>query len=48
MVLPVLRASERTLDVLVRARAGAYGLGFQDLRRELEAATLDLCSNTSR
>ena len=47
VVLPLLRASERTLDVMVRARAGAYRIGFAELRRELESKAQELCCSGS-
>lgn len=41
-VLPGLRAADAGLDVLIRARPGAYGAGFDALRRELVELTRDL------
>jgi len=46
-VLPRLRAAERSLDVLVRARPGAYDLAFQELRTELIRLTERLCCDAS-
>lgn len=43
-VLPRLRASGRSLDLLVRARAEAYDASFQVLRSELVDFTEGLCS----
>ena len=43
-VLPRLRDQGLTLDVLVRARREAYGVGFRTLRDELQSMTEDLCS----
>ena len=45
-VLPRLREQGLALDVLVRARREAYGVGFRTLRDELQSVTEDLCSNT--
>ena len=44
-VLPRLREQGMALDVLVRARPEAYGVGFRTLRDELQAMTEDLCSD---
>jgi ribonuclease P protein component len=44
-VLPRLTEQGMTLDVLVRARREAYGVGFRTLKDELQAVTEDLCSN---
>ncbi len=44
-VLPRLREHGMALDVLVRARREAYGVGFRTLRDELQAVTEDLCSD---
>lgn len=42
--LPLLRERGRALDVLVRARAEAYGASFAELRTELLTAVEALCS----
>ncbi len=44
-VLPRLRDSGMTLDVLVRARREAYLVGFRTLKDELQSITEDLCSD---
>ncbi len=44
-VLPRLMEQGMTLDVLVRARREAYGVGFRTLKDELQSVTEDLCSN---
>ena len=44
-VLPRLREQGLALDVLVRARREAYGVGFRRLRDELQSMTEDLCSD---
>ena len=44
-VLPRLTEQGMTLDVLVRARREAYGVGFRTLKDELQSVTEDLCSN---
>ena len=44
-VLPRLREQGLTLDVLVRARREAYGVGFRKLSDELQSMTEDLCSD---
>ena len=44
-VLPRLRERGLTLDVVVRARREAYGVGYRRLSDELESLTEDLCSN---
>ena len=43
-VLPALSEHGRAFDVLIRARRGAYSVGFHKLRKELEALTEMLCS----
>lgn len=43
-VLPRLRDAGLEMDVLVRARAGAYGVGFDRLKEELLSVTEELCS----
>ena len=43
-VLPRLTEQGMTLDVLVRARREAYGVGFRTLKDELQSVTEDLCS----
>ncbi len=45
-VLPRLREHGLALDVLVRARREAYGVGFRTLKDELQSVTEDLCSKT--
>ena len=47
VLLPLLRASECAVDVLVRAGASAYDLGFTELKRELESIAPELCSSVS-
>ncbi len=42
-VLPRLREKGMALDVLVRARPEAYGVGFRSLRDELQKMTEELC-----
>ncbi len=44
-VLPRLSEQGLVLDVLVRARREAYGVGYRRLSDELESMTEDLCSN---
>ncbi len=44
-VLPRLREQGLALDVLVRARREAYGVGFRRLSDELQSMTEDLCSD---
>ena len=44
-VLPRLNEQGLALDVLVRARREAYGVGYRTLSDELESMTEDLCSN---
>ena len=46
-VLPRLRTADRPLDVLVRARPGAYERAFHELRTELIRLTERLCSDAS-
>ncbi len=43
-VLPFLREAGRNLDVLVRARREAYGVGYATLRAEVMGVTEALCS----
>ena len=43
-VLPALRSAGRNMDVMVRARAEAYGASFTDLRDEVDLMTEELCS----
>ncbi len=42
-VLPALAAGGTRLDVLVRARRGAYELGFDALAREVSEAVEGMC-----
>jgi ribonuclease P protein component len=44
-VLPRLEEQGLALDVLVRARREAYGVGFRSLKDELQSLTEDLCSD---
>ncbi len=44
-VLPRLAEQGLVLDVLVRARREAYGVGYRRLSDELQSMTEDLCSN---
>jgi len=44
-VLPRLKEQGMALDVLVRARREAYGVGFRTLRDELQLITEELCSD---
>ena len=44
-VLPRLRERGLALDVLVRARREAYGVGFRRLSDELQSMTEELCSD---
>ncbi len=44
-VLPRLKEQGIALDVLVRARREAYGVGFRTLRDELQSMTEELCSD---
>ena len=46
-ILPTLAESGCTLDVLVRARASAYTVGFPALQAELVGITEGLCSEPS-
>jgi ribonuclease P protein component len=46
-VLPALRGASADLDVLVRARPGAYGADFTDLCDQLDGLTKRLCSDPS-
>lgn len=46
-VLPRFRASDRPMDVLVRARREAYGASFGTLEDELMEVTEALCSGPS-
>jgi len=46
-ILPELEASGRAYDVLIRARARAYGVDFESLAREIEEAVEGLCSDAS-
>lgn len=46
-ILPRLDASGRAYDVLIRARARAYGVDFEALAREIEEAVEGLCSDAS-
>ena len=43
-LLPMLDASGRPLDVLIRARGRAYAADFETLAREAGAAVEGLCS----
>ena len=45
LVLPRLKEQGLALDVLVRARREAYGVGFRKLSDEIRSMTEDLCSN---
>ena len=47
VILPALAKNEKSIDVLIRARRGAYDLGFKDIRNQLERATEALCSSRS-
>jgi ribonuclease P protein component len=42
-VLPVLAACGTATDVLIRARRGAYGAGFEMLAQEITEAMEGLC-----
>jgi RNase P protein component len=44
LVLPPLDASERFLDLLVRARPEAYQASYEELRDELVQLREELCS----
>jgi ribonuclease P protein component len=44
VVLPGLRNSAASLDVLLRARPEAYTAGYEQLRDDLRALTEELCS----
>lgn len=46
-ILPRLRAAGRTGDLLIRARAEAYGASYQRLRGELIQVAEELCSGLS-
>lgn len=46
-VLPMLRSAGVAVDVLVRARPGAYRAGYAALRDELIRITEGLCSEGS-
>lgn len=46
-VLPALRGADVELDVLVRARPGAYEADFPDLSDQLDGLTKRLCSDPS-
>jgi ribonuclease P protein component len=46
-VLPQLERCGLAIDVLVRARRGAYGASYAEVRRELEAWTERRCSRAS-
>ena len=43
-VLPFLRKAGRNLDILVRARKEAYGVGYATLRAEVKEVAEVLCS----
>jgi ribonuclease P protein component len=43
-VLPFLREAGRNLDVLLRARREAYGIGYATLRAEVRGVAEALCS----
>ncbi len=43
-VLPLLRESGRNLDVLVRAKREAYGVGYATLKAEVMGVAEALCS----
>jgi ribonuclease P protein component len=43
LVLPALSAHGAALDVLLRARRGAYELGFDALAREVTEAVEGMC-----
>ncbi len=43
-VLPALRSAGRNLDVLIRARREAYGVGYSTLRAEIMVVAEVLCS----
>ena len=46
-LLPALDSAGRQVDVLIRARARAYGADFDTLAREAEEAVEGLCSRGS-
>ncbi len=46
-VLPRLRVSGVSLDLLIRARREAYGVAYRELRRELTETIEELCSGPS-
>ena len=46
-VLPRLREEGLVVDLLIRARPGAYGAGYHQLRSELELMIEELCSGPS-
>jgi ribonuclease P protein component len=46
-LLPLCRDRRAALDVLIRARARAYGAGFLKLREEIRELAEQLCSRDS-
>ena len=46
-VLPRLRDSDLSLDLLIRARREAYETSYRQLRKELVEVTEELCSRRS-
>ncbi|UCF21574.1 MAG: ribonuclease P protein component [Gemmatimonadota bacterium] len=46
-LLPRCRECGASVDILVRARAGAYDVEYEVLRRELIAVAEELCSHVS-
>jgi ribonuclease P protein component len=46
-ILPRLRASSMSLDLLIRARSEAYDTSYRQLRLELLKVTEELCSGQS-
>jgi ribonuclease P protein component len=46
-VLPELEERGVRVDVLIRAKARAYGMEFEELAREVEVAVEGLCSEES-
>jgi len=46
-ILSRLRASGVSLDLLIRARREAYGVGYRELRKELTEMIEELCSGPS-
>ena len=46
-LLPHCRDRKAAVDILIRARAGAYGAGFLKLREEIRQLAEQLCSRDS-